>query len=268
MLDRRLAGTGLGLLAAVTFGAAGCTGGGASPATPSSSATAPGPSASAAADPAAAAALGRAAAKLSETSVRMTLTSGTALTVNALVDAPNGTGTSTVKFVGGGANITVDTLLVDQDLYVKVPGVTEAGKWMHVDTARLPEGGALGLRAGQIDPANTAQLLSSTTDVRQTGDRTYAGTLDLTKAAGVAGIDKVTIDGYGQAASAIPFRAGLDEQGRPAELTLDLPAANGQQAAPLEILYTDYGTTVVANKPAASEVTEAPDNVYKTLGGS
>lgn len=264
MLERRLAGTGLGLLAAATFGVAGCT----ADTPPAAPGPSTGPSASAAAaDPAAAAALGAAAAKLSTTSVKVTLTSGTALTVTSLADAPNGVGTSTARYTGGGADITVEALLVDRDLWVKVPGVTAAGKWMHVDVARLPEGANVGLRPGQIDPANTAELLTSTTDVRQTGPRTYAGTLDLTDAVGIAGIDKVTIDGYGPAASAVPFRAGLDEQGRLAELTLDLPAVNGQRAAPLEILYTDYGTTVVAQKPAAADVTEAPENLYTTLGG-
>ncbi len=61
--------------------------------------------------------------------------------------------------------------------------------------------------------------------------------------------------------------AGLDEQGRLSALTIQLPAVNGGQAQPLEILYTDYGTTVVANKPEASAVTEAPESLYTTLGG-
>jgi hypothetical protein len=266
MLDRRLAATGLGLLAVVTFGVAGCTSGGDAGTAPAPTAST-GPSASAAADPAAAAALGAAAAKLGTSSFKATLTSGPALTVTTLADAPQGVGTSTARYTGGGADITVQALLVDKDLWVKVPGVTAAGTWMHVDVARLPDGANVGLRPGQIDPANTAQLLSSTSDVRQTGPGTYAGTLDLTTVAGVAGLDRVTIGGYGRAASAVPFRAALDDQGRLAQLNLDLPAVNGQQAQPLEVLYTDYGTTVVANKPAPGEVVEAPESVYKTLGG-
>ena len=45
------------------------------------------------------------------------------------------------------------------------------------------------------------------------------------------------------------------------------PPVNGKQNPPIDILYTDYGTTVSVAKPAASEITEAPDNVYTTLGG-
>ena len=159
------------------------------------------------------------------------------------------------------------TRLVAQSLYVQVPGVTKAGTWTRVDTGRLPEGAQLGLRPGQIDPANAASLLSSTTDVRQTDPRKFEGNLDLTKAAGLTGIDKVTIDQYGSSAQQVPFTAGLDEQGRLSALTIQLPPVNGQQVQPLEVLYTDYGVTVDDLTPPAAEVVEAPADLYKTLGG-
>ena len=44
------------------------------------------------------------------------------LKVTSLADAPNGVGTSTARYTGGGADITVEALLVDRDLWVKVPG--------------------------------------------------------------------------------------------------------------------------------------------------
>ena len=161
----------------------------------------------------------------------------------------------------------VKTLLIGQDLYVQIPGITKAGTWTHVDVSRLPEGANVGLRPGQIDPANTAKLLSSTTDVQQVDARSYKGTLDLTKVAGITGVDKVTVDSWGSAANQVPFTAGLDDQGRLSALTIQLPAANGQPSRPLEVLYTDYGTPVNVQRPAASEIIEAPANVYSSLGG-
>jgi len=163
--------------------------------------------------------------------------------------------------------IEVKTLIVGQDLYLQVPGITKGSTWTHVDVSRLPEGANVGLRPGQIDPANTSQLLTSTTDVQQVDSRSYKGTLDLTKAAGVAGVDQASIKTWGDQAQDVPFTAGLDEQGRLSALTIQLPAVNGQQSQPLEILYTDYGTKVDAKKPAASEITEAPDSLYSSLGG-
>jgi hypothetical protein len=272
MRTPRLAGMGLGLMATATLALAGCS---ADDATPGAGAsTAPGASAapgvtvsSGTADPAAAAALSSATAALGTTSFKITMTAGSGLSLTGLMDAPNGVGTGKLTAKGNNAGVTVDTLLVGQDLYVRIPGVTTGDTWTHLDVARLPEGANVGLRPGQIDPANTAKLLTSTTDVQRVDSRSYRGTLDLTKVAGITGVDKVTVDGLGAAAQNVPFTAGLDDQGRLSTLTIQLPAVNGQQSQPLEVLYTDYGTPVTAERPAAAQITEAPDNLYTTLGG-
>jgi hypothetical protein len=265
MRTRRLAGLGLGVLATVAFGVAGCSGG----TDTSGAGTSPTPSApvsSGPADASAASALGTAAAALGNTSFKITITAGPGVSMVGLVDAPNNKGTGTLKVTGSNTQLEVKSLLIDQDLYVQIPGVTKAGTWTHVDVSRLPEGANTGLRPGQIDPANTAQLLSSTTDVQQVDSRSYKGTLDLTKAVGLAGVDKVTVNSWGTAASQVPFTAGLDDQGRLSALTIQPPAVNGKSSPPIEVLYTDYGTTVKAERPAASEIVEAPDNLYKALG--
>ena len=265
MRTPRLAGMGLGLMAATTLAVAGCTDGdttpGSTPSAPSASAS------SSAADPAATSALSSAAAALATTSFKITMTSGTALSLTGLMDAPNGVGTGTLELKGQNTAVQVKTLLVDQDLYVQVPGVTRADTWTHIDVERLPEGANVGLRPGQIDPANTQRLLAATTDVQQVDARSYRGTLDLTKVAGVTGVDKATVETWGAEARSVPFTAGLDEQGRLSALTNQLPAVAGQQAQPLEVLYNDYGTTVTATRPAADKVIEAPENLYTTLGG-
>ncbi|GGL01272.1 hypothetical protein [Mangrovihabitans endophyticus] len=268
MRTRRLTGWGLGAMAAAALALAGCSAEGGTTPEASASAGAPSPAtSSAAADPAAAAQLGQAAAALGENSFKITMTSGPGFKLDGMMDAPNGKGTATLHATSDNADVTVKSLLVGQDLYVQVPGLTKAGTWTHVDVARLPEGAEIGLRPGQIDPADTARLLSSTTDVRQTAPGSYAGSLDLTKAAGLSGVDRVTIDKYGDRAQRVPFTAGVDDQGRLSALTIQLPAVDGGQAQPLEVLYTDYGTTVTAERPAASEITEAPDGFYDSLGG-
>ena len=60
----------------------------------------------------------------------------------------------------------------------------------------------------------------------------------------------------------------LDAQGQLQELTIDLPPVNGQKTEPIDALYSDYGAPVTVDKPAASEITEAPDSIYKALGAS
>ncbi|MCA2213456.1 hypothetical protein [Jidongwangia harbinensis] len=270
MRTRRLAGSTLGVLAAVAFAVSGCAEGG-DAGTPGAGTTsgAPSPSASTGtADPAAAEALGKATAALGNTSFKVTMTSGPGFQLTGLMDAPNGKATGELAVTGTNAEIKVKTLIIEQDLYVQIPGITKGSTWTHVDVSRLPEGANVGLRPGQIDPANTADLLASSTDVQQVDPRSYRGTLDLTKAAGIAGLDQVTVDGYGAAGQNVPFTAGLDDQGRLSALTIQLPAAaNGQQAQPLEVLYTDYGTTVNAQRPPAGQITEAPNDLYTSLGG-
>lgn len=267
MRTRRLATAGLGMLAVTAFALAGCNADGTTPGASASPAAPTASTSSAAADPAAAMALGQAAAALGNTSFKATLTGGPGVKITALVDPTAGTGTSDAELTGPNASLSVKALLIGQDVYVQIPGITKAGTWTHLDVSRLPQGTTFGLRPGQVDPANTAQALSSATDVQSTGSRSYSGNLDLTKVLGIGGIDKVTVDGMGTAASKVPFTIGLDDQGRPAEMTITLPPVNGKQNPPIDVLYTDYGTAVSVQKPAATEITEAPDNVYTTLGG-
>ncbi|MFI1989600.1 hypothetical protein [Actinoplanes sp. NPDC020271] len=253
-------------VATAAFAVAGCTANGTS-ATSASSAPSVSAAPSTSADPAAVQALSGAAATLGNSSFKMTMTNGSGFQLTANIDAPHGNGNAEVTAKGTNTALTVKTLLFGQDLYAQIPGITQGDTWTHVDMARLPDGANIGLKPGQIDPANTAELLKSTTDVTMAGEGSYAGTLDLTKAAGVAGISKVTVDGYGAQAQKVPFEATLDPQDRLDTLTLRLPAVDNREAQPLVVKYSDYGQTVTVEKPPAGQVVEAPDNVYQALGG-
>jgi hypothetical protein len=269
MRTPRLAGLGLGMMATVALAVAGCgANGGASPSASASATDTPGtPASSSAADPAAAAALASATAVLSTQTFKVTMTAGPGIKLTADVDVPGTKGSGNLAITGSNTDIQVKSLLVAQDLYVQIPGVTKAGTWTHLDVSRLPAGANVGVRPGQIDPINTQQVLTSTTDVQRVDPRSYKGTLDLTKVAGITGVDPSTVTTWGAAAQNVPFTAGLDDQGRLSALTVTLPAVAGQQAQVLDVTYTDYGVPVTAVKPAASEVIEAPDNLYTTLGG-
>jgi hypothetical protein len=268
MRTPRLAGLGLGMLATVALAVAGCGAQDNATSSPSAPANpAPNTSASSSADPAAATALASAAAALSNQSFKITMTAGPGVKLTGMIDAPGSKGTATLNITGPNTDLQVKTLLVGQDLYAQVPGITKANTWTHLDVSRLPAGANVGLRPGQIDPVNTQKVLTSTTDVHQVDARSYQGTLDLTKVAGITGVDSSTVTAWGASAKDVPFTAGLDDQGRLSALTIQLPAVNGQQAQPLDVLYTDYGTAVTADRPAASAVVEAPNDLYSSLGG-
>ena len=250
MRTSRLAGLGLAALAAAAMTVAGCDTSASSSSAPASSAA---PSASAA-EPAAVQALSAATAKLGETSFKVSATSGSDFKLNGAVDPAQGVGTVDLTATGPNASLNVKTLLIGQDLYVQVPGVTNAGTWTHLDVSRLPAGANVGLRPGQVDPVDTANLLSSATDVHATGTNAYAGTLDLSKAAGL-GVSTTQ-------PQKVPFTANVDDQGRLSTMTI-----TPQSTAPIDVRYTDYGSPVTASRPAASEITEAPDSLYSSFGG-
>jgi hypothetical protein len=269
MRTPRLAG--LGLVAATTAALAvtGCaengTAGPTASTSASNSASAPAgaaPSVSTSADPAAVQALTGATTALDRESFKLAVTGGAGYRLTALIDAPNSKGTAQLTASGTNTELTVKSLLIGQDLYAQIPGITKGDTWTHLDMSRLPEGANIGLRPGRIDPVDTARLIGSTTDVHATGARDYAGTVDLTKATGIAGLNQVTIQGYGPAAQRVPFTAGLDEKGRLSTLTLQLPGSTTLEAG-----YTDYGTTVTAAAPPAAQIVEAPEDVYRVLGG-
>ena len=267
MRTPRLAGLGLGMMATVALAVAGCANDSALPSTGASADSPSTPASSSAADPAAAAALAQATAALGTSSFKLTMTSGPGVRLTGLIDAPNSKGTATLNVTGSNTDIEVKSLLVAQDLYVQIPGVTKAGTWTHLDVSRLSDGAVVGLRPGQIDPVNTSKVLTSTTDVQQVDAKSFKGTLDLTKVAGITGVDPSMVTMWGAAAKNVPFTAGLDDQGRLSVLTIQLPAAGGEQAQSLDVQYTDYGSPITAERPAASEVIEAPADVYSTLGG-
>jgi LppX/LprAFG-like lipoprotein len=263
MRTPRLAGLGLATIATVGFAMAGCDNGGTA-STSASGAPAPsvaaGPS-SGAADATAVSALSKATALLGTTSFSLTATSGTGFKLTGAIDPVGSKGTAQLTASGPNAEINIKSLLIGNDLYAQVPGITKAGTWTHLDGSRLPAGANIGLRPNQIDPVGTANLLGAATDVKETGTGTYAGSLDLTKAAGLAGLSQVTIDGYGTAAAKVPFTATLDDQGRLSKLTITVP-----QGDPIDVTYADYGAPVNVTAPAPAEITEAPDSFYNSLG--
>lgn len=270
MRIRRFTTAGIGLLAAATFGLAGC-GTGTPSGTASGGATGS-PTASSAADPAAAAELAAAVTKLGTESFSFTTVSGTQTNVSGAIDPAAGVGRTTVKVASAspspGISADMEMRMVDKDLYLMLgkgvlPGI--GGTWLHIDGARLPNGNQFGLRPGAKDPAGTAAFLESATDVRRGNAGVYTGTLDLSKVDQTnAAIGTRALGELGDGAKRVPFQATVDGQGRLTELKMTLNLATGSQD--LVTRYADFGAPVGVTRPT-SDVTEAPDSVYALLGG-
>lgn len=145
-----------------------------------------------------------------------------------------------------------------------IPGAQKLslGKYQHLDQTRIKGNKSLGFDFEKVDPAGSAVLTQGITEVRQTGEGSYAGTLDVSKAAEAGSVDPTVITALGPQAQSVPFTAKLDPQGRLSELVVQIPAAGQSAAQDLKITYSDYGNAAAAQKPSADQVVEAPQELY------
>ncbi|MEV4479315.1 hypothetical protein AB0K04_01990 [Micromonospora coxensis] len=145
-----------------------------------------------------------------------------------------------------------------------VPGVQKLnlGKYQHLDQTRIKGNKALGFDFEKIDPAGSEVLTQGITEVRQTGEGSYAGTLDVSKAAEAGSVDQSVITALGAQAKSVPFTAKLDPQGRLSEMVVQIPAAGRNAAQEIKVTYSDYGNATAAQKPPAAQVVEAPQEFY------
>ncbi|MGW0242340.1 hypothetical protein [Micromonospora chalcea] len=146
----------------------------------------------------------------------------------------------------------------------QIPGVKNlnTGKYHHLDQNRIKGNRALGFDFEKLDPAGSAVLTQGITEVRQTGEGAYEGTVDVSKAAEAGSLDPAVITALGAQAQSVPFTAKVDTQGRLSEMVLKIPAAGQNAAQDLKITYTDYGNAAAAQKPPADQVVEAPAELY------
>ncbi|MEU5786549.1 hypothetical protein ABZ754_02315 [Micromonospora purpureochromogenes] len=145
-----------------------------------------------------------------------------------------------------------------------IPGAQKLnlGKYQHLDQTRIKGNKALGFDFEKIDPAGSEVLTQGITEVRQTGEGTYAGTLDVSKAAEAGSVDQSVITALGPQAKSVPFTAKLDPQGRLSEMVVQIPAAGQNAAQDIKVTYSDYGNAAAAQKPPAGQVVEAPPEFY------
>lgn len=141
------------------------------------------------------------------------------------------------------------------------------GKYQHLDRAKVKGVKDLEFDFADVDPAGSAALIKAITDVKKTGEGEYAGTLDASKVTDSDMLDKNTVEGLADKASALPFTAKLDAQGRLTEFAIQVPAVGDDKAHELKVTYADYGAATAAQQPPAENVVEAPDDIYEMFKG-
>jgi hypothetical protein len=267
--SRRLALAGVSALVAVGLAAGGCaaSGSGGQPsAGGSAGATATG---SAGGSSAAQSALVASIQQLNQTPYKYHMVSG-GLSGDGAADPVNKTATVAMTGTSQGNSAKIDMIAVGTDFWLKLNfgnanqsmGIS-SDKWLHIDAARL--GASANLPVDPSGGAATASgLFTGLTDVRQVDSQHFTGSLDLTKATGVSGINQDLLNKAGVKATSVPFTATLDSQNRLSDLKVDLSSIDPSLA--LEVSYSDYGSPVTVTKPDPAAVAEAPDSVYKLFG--
>jgi hypothetical protein len=126
--------------------------------------------------------------------------------------------------------------------------------------------------ADPFDPAGVKGLSAAFVDARRTGDGSYAGTLDLTKAPagtsrGLLPATEEQLRGAEDSIKDIPYTATADSQGYLTSMTVEMPAYGAVPAYASKITFTELGEPVQVSRPGAAELTEVPDAVRRLLAG-
>jgi hypothetical protein len=254
MNTRRLTTAGIALVAAVSFGLVGCS---SSDSTGGAEST---PSAAPQLEPREE--LRAAAEKLNQDTAKVNFTM-TGVTGNGAVDPVAKKLQMSMNLGTGGQSMKMDMRVLSTDVYLRMDGMPNLpDKWLHVDATKLAAGNQL-RQMSSGDPVGVNNLLDGVAEVQRAGEHSFQGTLDFTKSPTV---DQESLKVLGDKAKSVPFTAKTDEQGRLSELTVDMDSVQAGLGE-LKATYSDFGAPVNVEKPAASEIEEAPADVLRSFGG-
>jgi hypothetical protein len=217
--------------------------------------------------------LNAAAAKTRGQSYQFATSYGTTLTGQG-VSSGDGAATSmmvTFSDASSGVVVKVNALVLKDAAYAKLDLGAAAGAligispttWVHIDPAKAPGAARLGIAPGK-DIFGPDTYLKAVTTANVDSPTQVSGTMDLSKTTlpGLA----LTALGSASAPPAVPFTVTLDSQGRIAKIVVNIPAVGtAVPAADLTTTYSNWGATVDATPPPASQTVEAPALVYTFL---
>jgi hypothetical protein len=212
--------------------------------------------------------------EIQETSFRFKI-KGAGVTASGSVDAPTDSAVLKANYADEalGAKFILELLIVGDDKYMKldfgdaaIPGFPPPDKWQHLDETKIKDKESLELDvAGDADPAGTDDILDAVVVAEHAGDRRYEGTVDLSGVTDAGLLDDEVVGRLGDAAKTVPFEATLDGERRLVNLKLRIPSVPKVKAQVWEITYSDYGAAPKLRKPRASNVQEAPSQIYELL---
>ena len=260
MKNRRLAIAGLALTTAIGVAGCGTSSNDTSTGTPTDGTTTAAPAAPADAT----AELAAAAGKLAEDTAKVTVEMAGTMSMTGVVDPKAQKAVMEMTLGAGSGETKVQIRKVGTDMYMKFGGslakLAGEGKWLHVDAATLAAGSSFDIMPSD-DPAGAQAMIKAMSNAESDGKGGFKGTLDLTK---TPKFNKDAIKGLGNKATAVPFTATVDAQGRLSSMTVDMSGIAAGAGA-MKTTYSDFGTAVDVKAPPASQVTEAPKEITGLL---
>lgn len=166
--------------------------------------------------------------------------------------------TSDFVIVSGERFVLLDFSKVE-NMTSALPGVMTGKKWVPLTDPAVTELGGIPFPAPGDDVIGATAAVRAVTDARETGENTYAGTLDLTQVGpGVLRVGPTAelLTQLGAVASAVPFTATLDGEGRLLTFVYDVPAAGSVPANHVELSLSGYGAATPPARPDPATVAD------------
>lgn len=204
-------------------------------------------------------------------------TKGAVQPVTGVVDAPNKGMITEIdqEIPDAGITLSMKFLVLGDQAWTKIAfDGAEAGsglpklpkKWMKLDSTKLDATAAKDLTyKGETDPGYVSSLVLAATDLKETGEGTFAGTTDLTRSTEAEIVTPEVLTALGEKAKAVPLEVKLDAEGRVATARVEIPAAGKAKAGTYEVVYDQYGSAAAVQAPA--DGVTAPKDVYELLNG-
>jgi len=162
----------------------------------------------------------------------------------------------------GGTTTKLEYVILDDDVYLK--GFDPQGRWWHLSLSRFPSGSTFRLLA---DPLFGIKFLTTARHIKQEPPGTFTGTLDVTKVTAGAVTSQIAdllAKGDPAGATAVPFTATVDGQGRLTGVKATFTGVSKSGRLPYELKIVEYGATAPAVRPSRAETVEAPPEAYNS----
>lgn len=207
--------------------------------------------------------LNAAVQELTRTSYKYSMKAGDAAS-SGTVDPATKQNSMTVTVV----EFKTEVLTIDTEVYTRITGLplpgVDASKWLKIDRAKIKSFAALGIH-DLNDPTGVNTLSKTIGTIQRTGERSFKGTLDLSKGSDAFGLDAAAVRSLAEKARAIPFEATVNPANKLATWKMTIPAYGSEKETTFDLAFTDHGGSFPVARPPANQTATPPQTVYDML---